>query len=218
MDKLDYKKAYKELYFPKSTPSLIQVPGMTFIQVTGKGDPNTCQEYKDAIEILYGLSWGIKMNRKGEERPEGYFEYTVFPLEGMWQLEDTSIEGGIIRDKNNFKWISMIRQPDFVTPQVFEKAKERLLKKKPDTDFTNTRLAVYEEGLCCQVMHTGPFDEEAASIEKLEAYIREAGYETDITEVRQHHEIYLSDFRRTAPERMKTVIRHPVKVKLLVTP
>lgn len=112
----------------------------------------------------------------------------------------------------------MIRQPDFVTPQVFEKAKERLLKKKPDTDFTNTRLAVYEEGLCCQVMHTGPFDEEAASIEKLEAYIREAGYETDITEVRQHHEIYLSDFRRTAPERMKTVIRHPVKVKLLVTP
>lgn len=211
MDKLDYKKAYKELYFPKSTPSLIQVPQMTFIQVTGEGDPNTCQEYKDAMEILYGLSWGIKMNRKGDERPEGYFEYTVFPLEGMWQLEDSAIDGGVIKDKSNFKWISMIRQPDFVTPEVFEKAKERLLKKKPGIDFSNTKLVLYEEGLCCQIMHIGPFDTEAATIEKLEAYIREAGYVTDITEERQHHEIYLSDFRKTAPEKLKTVIRHPIK-------
>lgn len=210
-EKLDYKKVYKDLYMPKTKPSVIEVPEMTFIMVDGEGDPNTSEEYKSALEILYGLSFAIKMSKMSNRKPEGYFEYVVPPLEGLWKIGEEGFDGRKITDKKQFCWTSMIRQPEFVTQEVFEAAKEALHKKKPDLDLSPARLVTYTEGLCCQVMHVGSYDDEPATIEKLSNFIRESGYVPDITDQRPHHEIYLGDPRRTAPERLKTVIRHPVK-------
>lgn len=210
-EKLDYKKKYKDLYVPKAKPMLIEVPEMVFIQVEGKGDPNTCEEYKNAMDILYGLSYTIKMSKKSDEKIEGYFEYVVPPLEGLWWVDDAAFDGKNITDKNRFCWISMIRQPEFVTEEVFAWAKESLAKKKPELDLSTTKRITYTEGLCAQVMHTGPYDEEPATIEKLENFIQESGYILDVGGERYHHEIYLGDPRRTKPERLRTVIRHPVR-------
>ena len=211
MDKLDYKKEYKDLYQPKTKPSIIDVPEMIFIAVDGKGDPNTCDEYKQAMEILYGLSFTIKMSKMNGTQPEGYFEYVVPPLEGLWYMDDVTFDGINITDKNKFKWTSMIRQPEFVTEGVFETAKKALKKKKPDLDLTKARLIKMTEGLCVQIMHKGAYDDEPASIEKMKSFIVENGYTEDFSEDRMHHEIYLSDPRRCAPEKLKTVIRHPIK-------
>lgn len=209
--KLDYKKEYKDLYMPKTKPALIQVPEMVFIMVDGKGDPNTSKAYKDAMEILYGLSYSIKMSKMSGNAPEGYFEYVVPPLEGLWRVEDVSFDGMNVKDKDRFCWTSMIRQPEFVTEDVFLQAKEALQKKKPDLDLSAARLEIWEEGLCAQVMHKGPYDAEPETICRLEQFIEASGFTSDISKERQHHEIYLSDPRRTAPEKLKTVIRHPVK-------
>lgn len=210
-EKLDYKKEYKDLYLPKKKPALIEVPEMLFIQVKGEGDPNTSKSYEQAMEILYGLSFTIKMSRMSGRQPEGYFDYVVPPLEGLWETEDGGFDGTRITDKSRFRWISMIRQPEFVTEEVFEWAKSELLKKKPHIDFLNTRFVSYREGLCAQVMHTGPYDDEPATIALLEEFIHHEGYQTDIDGVRLHHEIYLGDPRRTKPENLRTVLRHPVK-------
>lgn len=209
--KLDYKKAYKELYQPGKKPQMIDVPEMTFIQVEGKGNPNTSEDYKRAMEILYGLSFTIKMSKMSGKQPEGYFEYVVPPLEGLWWVEDETFDGKNITDKDRFCWISMIRQPEFVTDKVFEWAKGELRKKKPELDFTGVRLVRFTEGLCGQVMHVGPYDDEPETIEKLEQYIKESGYVSDLSDTRRHHEIYLGDPRRTKPENLKTVIRHPAR-------
>lgn len=211
MEKLDYKKEYKELYLPKKKSQIIEVPEMTFIQVEGKGNPNTSESYQNALGILYGLSFTIKMSKMSGRQPDGYFEYVVPPLEGLWWTEGQLFDGVNVTDKDKFLWISMIRQPEFVTKEVFEWAKEELRKKKPELDFSGTRLVSYKEGLCCQVMHVGPYDDEPETIRKMEAYIEEAGYISDISDYRRHHEIYLGDPRRTKPENLKTVIRHPVK-------
>ena len=211
MEKMDYKKAYKDLYMPKKKPSAIQVPKMTFIMVDGRGNPNTSNDYEDALEILYGLSFTIKMSKMSGRQPEGYFEYVVPPLEGLWWADDCAFDGRNITDKDMFCWTSMIRQPEFVTSEVFEWAKAELKKKKPEIDFTKTRLETWEEGLCCQIMHIGPYDNEPATIEVLEEYIQASGYITDISDQRWHHEIYLGDPRRTKPENLKTVIRHPIR-------
>ena len=165
MEKMDYKKAYKDLYMPKKKPSAIQVPKMTFIMVDGRGNPNTSNDYEDALEILYGLSFTIKMSKMSGRQPEGYFEYVVPPLEGLWWADDCAFDGRNITDKDKFCWTSMIRQPEFVTSEVFEWAKAELKKKKPEIDFTKTRLETWEEGLCCQIMHIGPYDNEPATIE-----------------------------------------------------
>ncbi len=212
-EKLDYKKEYKDLYLPKTKPMVIDVPEMTFIQVEGKGNPNTSESYKKAMEILYGLSFGIKMSKMSGSQPEGYFEYVVPPLEGLWWLEGNIYtgKGELAGLKDKFCWISMIRQPEFVTPEVFEWAKENLKKKNPDVDFSATKLVKFTEGLCCQVMHIGPYDDEPATIEKLQQFMDENGYACDIGEERLHHEIYLGDPRRTKPERLRTVLRHPVR-------
>lgn len=210
-DKLDYKKEFKDLYMPKTKPSLIQVPQMAFIMIDGTGDPNTGAEYKEAMELLYGLSYTIKMSKMGKEKPDGYFEYVVPPLEGLWHMAGGIYDGLAITDKKDFCWTSMIRQPEFVTPEVFEWAKESLQKKKPELDLSKARFQVWEEGLCVQAMHKGSYDEEAATIEKMERFIESAGLEADFSEERRHHEIYLSDPRKTAPANLKTVIRHPVK-------
>ncbi len=211
MDKLDYKKEFKELYQPKTKPSVIDVPEMIFIAVDGKGDPNTCDEYKQALEILYGLSFAIKMSKMNGAQPDGYFEYVVPPLEGLWYMEDAAFDGLNISDKGKFRWTSMIRQPEFVTEDVFEAAKAVLKKKKPDLDLTKARLMKMTEGLCVQVMHIGSYDDEPASIENMRTFISENGYAEDFSDGRFHHEIYLSDPRRTAPNKLKTIIRHPVR-------
>lgn len=211
--KFDYKKEYKDLYIPKTKPAIIDVPEMTFIQVEGEGNPNTSESYKRAMEILYGLSFGIKMSKMSGNQPEGYFEYVVPPLEGLWWMEDRVFLGtGDVKGmKDKFRWISMIRQPEFVTPEVFEWAQKNFRKKNPEVDFSRTKLVKFTEGLCAQVMHVGPYDDEPATIEKLEQFITDSGYTCDIGSGRLHHEIYLGDPRRTKPERLKTVIRHPIK-------
>lgn len=208
-DKLDYKKEYKDLYQPSAKPSLINVPEMLFIAVDGKGDPNTCDEYRQAIEILYGLSFTIKMSKLGGNAPEGYFEYVVPPLEGLWRQE--GIDGIDYARKSDFLWTSMIRQPEFVTEAVFRSAVAALTKKKPHLDLNKARLMKYDEGLCVQIMHRGAYDNEPQSIEKMRKFAEENGYIADFSDARRHHEIYLSDPRRCASEKLKTVIRHPVK-------
>lgn len=211
MDKLDYKKEYKDLYQPKTKPSLIEVPEMLFIAVDGKGDPNTGAEYKEALEILYGLSYSIKMSKMNGTQPEGYFEYTVPPLEGLWYVDGAEFDGINITDKNKFRWVSMIRRPEFVTESVFEAAKAVLAKKKPDLDLGKARLMTFKEGLCVQIMHKGAYDDEPASIELIKAFVKENGYAEDFSGERRHHEIYLSDPRKCTAENLRTVIRHPVR-------
>lgn len=210
-NKLDYKKEYKDLYLPKKKPMLIDVPEMLFIQVSGEGDPNTSKTYEQALEILYGLSFTIKMSKMSQRQPEGYFDYVVPPLEGLWEADGEGYDGSRITDKSRFRWVSMIRQPEFVTEEVFEWAKAELLKKKSYIDFSGTSFVAFTEGLCAQVMHTGPYDEEPATIELLNHFIKQEGFLTDIGEGRMHHEIYLGDPRRTKPENLRTVLRHPVK-------
>lgn len=213
MVKVDYKKIYKNLYLPKKQPAVIEVPEMTFIMVKGKGDPNTSDSYKEAMEILYGLSFTIKMSKMSGKEPEGYFDYVVPPLEGLWWTEEEVFNGYNVGDKDKFCWISMIRQPEFVTEDVFLWAKEILHRKKPELNFTSTRLQSYKEGLCCQVLHMGPYDDEPGTIEKMQLFIEEAGYNEDLDSGRHHHEIYLGDPRRTKPENLRTVIRHPICIK-----
>lgn len=215
---MDYKKEYKDLYLPKQTPSIIKVPKMTYIMVDGIGNPNDENgEYANAMALLYGLSFTIKMSKKSGKELEGYFEYVVPPLEGLWWMEDDVFDGLNITDKNKFHWTSMIRQPEFVTPSIFEWALSQLQKKKPELDYSKVRLETFDEGLCAQVMHIGPYDDEPTTIKVLEDFIKQEGYQNDICsmattgQIRRHHEIYLGDPRRTKPENLKTVIRHPIK-------
>lgn len=211
MEKFDYKKEYKDLYQPKTKPSIIEIPEMIFIAIDGKGDPNTSDEYKEALEILYGLSFTIKMSKMSGTPPEGYFEYVVPPLEGLWYVDDAKFDGTNITDKNRFCWISMIRQPEFVTEKVFENARNTLAKKKRELDLSKARLMKMTEGLCVQIMHKGTYDNEPESIAKMREFAEKSGYTEDISDTRFHHEIYLSDPRRCAPENLKTVIRHPIR-------
>lgn len=210
MKKIDYKKEYRELYLPKQEPMLINVPKITYVTVCGKGDPNTCEEYKEAIELLYGISYTIKMSKMTDDKIDGYFEYVVPPLEGLWWL-DKKPEDLFISDKNKFYWKAMIRLPEFVTVNVFEIAKNKLKIKKPNLDINKINYEEIEEGKCVQIMHIGSYDNEVTSIKKLYDFIDENGLEIDINDCRLHHEIYLSDPRKTKVENLKTVIRYPVK-------
>ena len=205
----DYKKEYKEFYMPKDRPSIVSVPPMNYIAVRGKGDPNQEDgEYKQAIGLLYGIAYTIKMSKKGDHQIEGYFDYVVPPLEGFWWQD--GVKGVDYAHKDTFNWISVIRLPDFVTRDDFDWAISEAAKKKKE-DFSKVEFFTYEEGLCVQCMHLGPYDDEPATVEKMHAYMTGQGYELDITSDRLHHEIYLSDARKVAPEKLKTVIRHPVK-------
>lgn len=210
MEKFDFKKEYKDLYMPKTEPSIVTVPEMKFIAVRGSGDPNTSPEYKQAMEILYGLSFTIKMSKMSGSQPDGYFEYVVPPLEGFWSVNDGIFDGLNITDKSKFHWISVIRQPDFVTESVFEQARAEAEKKKK-TDMSKAEFITVSEGLCVQSMHIGSYDSEPSTILKMREYAEKNGYSEDLSDTRLHHEIYLSDPRRCAPERLKTVIRHPIK-------
>ena len=205
----DYKKEYKEFYMPKDKPSIVTVPPMNYIAVRGKGDPNQEDgDYKKAIGMLYGIAFTIKMSKKGDHQIEGYFDYVVPPLEGFWWQD--GVTGVDYAHKDTFNWISVIRLPDFVTKADFDWAVAEATKKKK-ADFSNVEFFTYEEGLCVQCMHFGSYDDEPATVDKMHAYMTEQGYELDITAERMHHEIYLSDARKVAPEKLKTVIRHPIK-------
>lgn len=211
MEKLDYKKKYKNLYQPTAKPSIADIPEMLFLAVDGAGDPNTCPAYQQALELLYGLSFTIKMSKMNGTQPPGYFEYVVPPLEGLWYVDDAHFDGQNVTDKSRFRWTSMIRQPEFVTESVLEQAKAVLSQKKPALDCSKARLMQWTEGLCIQVMHKGSYDDEPASILKLKEFAAQNGYAEDFSNHRFHHEIYLSDPRRCALESLKTIIRHPVQ-------
>ena len=205
----DYKKEYKEFYMPKNKPSIVDVPKMNYIAVRGKGNPNDEDgEYKQAIGLLYGIAYTIKMSKKTEHQINGFFDYVVPPLEGFWWQE--GINGIDYSHKEDFCWISLIRLPDFVTKADFDWAVEEATRKKK-TDFSNVEFLTYQEGLCVQCMHIGPYDNEPETVELMDSYAQENGYVTDISATRYHHEIYLSDARKVAPEKLKTVIRHPIK-------
>lgn len=206
----DFKKEYKELYAPKSTPALVQVPVMSFLMVNGKGNPNTEVEYKQAVEALYTLAYGIKMSKMSGQQPEGYFDFVVPPLEGLWWLEGEPFNGTVLHRKEDFCWTMMLRQPEFVTSAVFEAAKATAKKKKPLVNTSKVYLESFEEGLCAQVMHIGPYDDEPTTIAMLDDFITRSGYLTVMSGRRQHHEIYLSDPNKTEAQKMKTVLRHPV--------
>lgn len=206
----DFKKEYKELYQPKTKPSIVDVPEMLFIAVDGEGDPNTSPEYQRAVQTLYGLSYAIKMSPRNGYTIEGFFDYVVPPLEGLWWGGDIDLETMTITDKSKFSWRMMIRQPEFVTEEVFAWAQETLAKKKPELDPSIAKLWRFTEGLCVQVLHIGPYDEEPETVRRMDAWAEGQGYKIDISSTRHHHEIYLSDPRRTAPEKLKTVLRHPI--------
>lgn len=250
----DFKKEYKDLYLPKRKVSVVEVPPMTFFAVAGTGDPNEPDgAYSKALELLYGLSYTVKMSKMGAWQPEGYFDYVVPPLEGLWWAGVGAFDGASIADKNALSWVSLIRQPDFVTPDAFAWACAELAKKKPALAEACEaasgghaegvpRLVRFAEGPCIQIMHRGPYDDEPETIAKLTAYTQDEKLNCDIAEggespeghkaarvfdaaavlaaldangavpsVRLHHEIYLGDPRRTKPENLKTVIRHPVR-------
>lgn len=205
----DYKKEYKEFYLPKKKPSLITVPPMNFIAVRGKGNPNEeGGAYNQSIGLLYGIAFTIKMSKMGDHRIDGYFDYVVPPLEGLWWQAGT--DGIDYSRKEDFEWISMIRLPDFVTMTEFDWAIAATSEKKK-TDFSKVEFLTYEEGLCVQCMHIGSYDDEPATIEVMDAFAEEQGFLPDMQGGRRHHEIYLSDARKCKPANLKTVIRHPVK-------
>ena len=205
----DYKKEYKEFYLPPRKPGIVTVPEMHFIAVNGKGDLNEPEgEYKAALGMLYAIAFTIKMSYKGSHKIEGYFPYVVPPLEGLWRQGD----GGMIdyAHKENFEWTSMIRLPEFVTREEFDWAIREATEKKKQ-DFSKVQFFTYDEGTCVQCMHIGSYDEEPETIRLMQEYVKEQGYEEDFSDSRLHHEIYLSDPRRAAPEKLRTVVRHPVK-------
>lgn len=205
----DFKKEYKEFYMPKKKPAIVDVPAASYIAVRGKGDPNEeGGEYKLAISVLYSVAYTLKMSYKTEYKIEGFFEYVVPPLEGFWWQE--GVEGVDYSDKAGFNWVSVIRVPEFIKKADFDWAVETATRKKK-LDCSKAELITVEEGLCVQILHTGAYDDEPATVALMDEYLQKNGYVNDFSDTRLHHEIYLSDPRKTAPEKQKTVIRHPVK-------
>ena len=205
----DYKKEYKEFYMPANKPSIIIVPKMNYIAVRGKGNPNDeSGEYKDSIGLLYAIAFTIKMSYKGSHKIDGYFEYVVPPLEGFWWQEGSDTID--YANKNGFNFISLIRLPDFVTEADFDWAVREATNKKK-ADFSKVEFLTYDEGVCVQCMHVGSYDDEPKTVALMHEYMAANGYVLDISESRYHHEIYLSDPRKCAVEKLKTVIRHPIK-------
>lgn len=205
----DFKKEYKEFYMPKSKPAIVTVPKANYIAVRGKGNPNEEDgTYQKAISVLYAIAYTLKMSYKTDYKINGFFEYVVPPLEGFWWQED--INGIDYGNKDSFNWISVLRLPDFISRENFDWAVNTAAKKKK-LDCSSAEFLTIDEGLCVQIMHIGPFDDEPESVAKMDAYLSENGYENDLSDTRLHHEIYMSDARKVAPEKWKTVIRHPIK-------
>ena len=205
----DFKKEYKEFYMPKNKPEIVKIPPMNYAAVRGKGNPNVeGGDYQQAISILYAVAYTLKMSDKTDYKIEGFFEYVVPPLEGFWWQDN--IKGVDYSNKDAFNWISVIRLPDFISGSDFSWAVQTATKKKK-IDCSSAEFLTIDEGLCVQIMHLGSFDSEPATVALMENYLKEQGYVNDINEQRLHHEIYMSDARKVAPEKWKTVIRHPIK-------
>ena len=205
----DFKKEYKEFYMPKDKPAIVTIPKMNYISVRGHGNPNDENgEYKVAIGLLYAIAFTIKMSKKGNHQIDGYFDYVVPPLEGFWWME--GMDGIDYAHKEEFNWISVIRLPDFVTKDDFLWAVSEATKKKK-LDLSKVEYLTIDEGLCVQCMHIGSYDDEPATVDKMHRFVENHGYVLDISDKRLHHEIYLSDARKVAPEKLKTVIRHPIR-------
>ena len=205
----DFKKEYKAFYLPKNKPEIVTVPTMNYIAVRGKGDPNEeGGAYQTAIGVLYAIAYTIKMSKKGDHRIEGYYDFVVPPLEGFWWQD--GVDGVDYADKSTFNWISVIRLPDFVTKADFDWAVAEATRKKK-LDCSMAEFLSVDEGECVQIMHLGAFDNEPATVAIMDAYLEANGYENDFSATRLHHEIYLSDARKVAPEKWKTVIRHPIR-------
>lgn len=212
----DFKKEYKEFYMPKNKPGIVEVPAMKYIAVRGSGNPNMeGSAYKESIGLLYAIAFTIKMSKMGSHQIEGYFDYVVPPLEGFWWQEnaDGAVAGIDYTRKDDFHFISLIRLPDFVTKTDFDWAVKEAEEKKK-TDFSKVEFLPYEEGLCVQCMHIGCYDDEPETVRIMHDFMTAQGYELDISDKRFHHEIYLSDARRTAPEKLRTVIRHPIRKRI----
>lgn len=210
MPPLDYKKEEKHLYLPSGAPALVDVPEMNFFMVDGQGDPNDPEgEYQHAIELLYALSYAVRMGgKKGSISIPGYQEYVVPPLEGLWRSAGNAVP--LHQHKKDLRWTAMIRQPGFIPREAFQAAVEQLRKKKPHLNTALARMASFTEGLCVQCLHTGSYDEEPATIMRMQAFMEETGCSPDMDSARAHHEVYLSDPRKTPAERLKTVLRLPV--------
>ena len=205
----DFKKEYKALYMPKNKTNIVMVPKANYIAVRGQGDPNEADgQYQRAISVLYAVAYTLKMSHKTEHKIEGFFEYVVPPLEGFWWQD--GVERVDYTDKSTFHWISVLRLPDFVTKADFDWAVETAAKKKK-LDCSLAEFMTIEEGLCVQMMHIGSYDDEPETVAAMDAFLEEQGYVNDLSDERRHHEIYLSDARKVAPEKRKTVIRHPIK-------
>lgn len=205
----DYKKEYKAFYLPPKTPGIVTIPAMHFLAVRGQGDPNKeGGAYKEAIRLLYAAAYTIKMSKLGSHKPEGYFDYVVPPLETLWRQD--GIHGMDLSRKEDFRWLALLRLPEFVTREVFAWAIRETAAKK-DLDCSSVEFFSWEEGLCVQCMHIGPYDDEPTTIRAMDRYAQAQGYEADLSENRWHHELYLSNMRRCKPENLKTVIRQPIK-------
>ena len=223
----DFKKEYKEFYMPKNKPEIVKIPPMNYVAVRGKGNPNVeGGDYQQAISILYAVAYTLKMSYKTDYKIEGFFEYVVPPLEGFWWQGEQhpvdaemrtdragrreNIKGIDYSNKDTFNWISVIHLPDFITEKDFAWAVQTATEKKK-IDCSLAEFLTIDEGLCVQIMHQGSFDSEPATVALMEAFLKEQGYENDINKQRLHHEIYMSDARKVAPEKWRTVIRHPIK-------
>ena len=206
----DFKKEYKELYAPKKGPGIIEVPPITYVAVRGSGDPNEeSGAYQQAIAVLYAVSYTIKMSKKGTRQIDGYVDFVVPPLEGFWWQD--GVAGADYAHKETFNWTALIRLPDFVTREVFDWAVQEATKKKK-IDCSTAEYLQVDEGLCVQCLHVGSYDDEPATVEAMDAFACEQGYVIDLSQDRRHHEVYLSDARKVAPEKLKTIIRHPIKL------
>ncbi len=205
----DFKKEFKEYYMPAAKPQIVEVPAMNYIAVRGRGNPNEQGgAYQQAVGVLYAIAYTLKMSYKSHYEIDGFYEYVVPPLEGFWWQDD--VDGVDYSDKSTFNWISVIRLPDFVTEENFKWAVKTASEKKK-TDCSAAEFLTVNEGLCVQIMHVGSFDDEPATVEIMNTFLKENGYANDINSNRLHHEIYMSDARKTAAEKQKTVIRHPIK-------
>lgn len=223
----DFKKEYKEFYMPKNEPEIVNVPKANYIAVGGSGNPNEeGGAYQQAISVLYAIAYTLKMSYKTDYKIEGFFEYVVPPLEGFWWQEAQHQMKAVMRtdragrreeivgidysNKSSFHWISVIRVPDFISKKDFEWAVKMATYKKK-LDCSSAEFITIEEGLCVQIMHVGPFDDEPKSIAIMDEFLEKSGYVNDMSAERLHHEIYLSDARKIPADKWKTVIRHPIK-------
>jgi hypothetical protein len=210
-DTFDVKRALKELYLPPTRPTIVDVPTMTFLMVDGAGNPNEEDgDYARAVGALYSLTYTIKMSPRSGHRPEGFFDFAVPPLEGLWSFPAETFDGVHV-PKDLLRWTSMIRVPEFVTPDLLGWARRQVAGTKKLVDTSRARLLTWAEGLCVQIMHVGPYDTEPASVARMHEFAEAEGYAVDLSDVRLHHEIYLGDPRRSAPEKLRTVIRHPIR-------